>query len=217
VVRKRDSREYVVVRDQHAHQRRTHAELLSAFAAHVFGIGHVRHGISQPEVRRAGFLGKNDQVSSINADLTENFRQDSAGILQPASVTAYNTPLAIRQHVAADIGLYITDTWKYKRLALTGGLRWEYEKSVIDQSDIPAGRFSPGRSFAQIDCSTISGLGCWKTLLPRIGAAYDLTGNGKTALRFSFGLYNSPKFTGYLNALIRWLFRRILARGPIAT
>jgi hypothetical protein len=163
----------------------------SAAASYVTGTHNLKFGIQDA-------WGKNDQVSSINADLTENFRQDSAGVLQPVSVTVYNTPLAIRQHVAADLALFVTDTWKYKRLALTGGLRWEYSKSVIDASAVPAGRFIPARSFPQIDCTTIKGLGCWKTFLPRLGAAYDLTGDGKTALRFSFGLYNSPKFTGYL-------------------
>jgi len=144
--------------------------------------------------------GKNDQVSSINADLTENFRQDAAGILQPSTVTVYNTPLAIRQHVAADLALYAMDTWKIKRLALTGGLRWEYEKSVIDATNVVGGRFIPDRSFPQIDCTTIKGLGCWKTILPRVGAAFDVTGHGKTAIRFSYGIYNSPKMTGYLTA-----------------
>ena len=165
----------------------------SASTGYVTGSHNIRFGVQDA-------WGKNDRVSSINADLTENFRQDSAGVLQPTNVTAYNTPLALRQHVKADLALFVTDTWKYKRLSLTGGLRWEYENSVIDKTDVPAGRFIPARTFAQIDCTTIKGLGCWKTFLPRVGAAYDLTGHGKTALRFSYGLYNGPKFTEYLNA-----------------
>ena len=166
---------------------------VSASVSYATGTHNIKFGIQDA-------WGKNDQVSSINADLTENFRQDSAGILQPVNVTVYNTPFAIRQHVAADLALFVTDTWKYKRLALTGGLRWEYEKSVIDPSNVPAGRFIAARSIPQIDCTTIKGLGCWKTFMPRVGAAYDLTGNGKTAMRFSYGLFNSPKFTGYLGA-----------------
>lgn len=166
---------------------------ITASISYVTGTHSLKFGVQNA-------WGKNDRVASINADLTQNFRQDSAGILQPVSVIAYNTPLAIRQHVATDLALFVTDTWKYKRIALTAGLRWEYEKSVIDASDVPAGRFIAARSLSQIDCTTIKGLGCWKTLLPRLGAAYDLTGKGKTALRFAFGLYNSPKFTGYLDA-----------------
>ena len=165
----------------------------SASTSYVTGSHNFRFGVQDA-------WGKNDRVSSINADLTENFRQDSTGVFQPISVTVYNTPLALRQHVKADFALFATDTWKYKRLALTGGLRWEYENSQIDKTDVAAGRFIGARTFAQIDCTTIKGFSCWKTFLPRAGLAYDLTGHGKTAVRFSYGLYNTPKFTEYMNA-----------------
>jgi hypothetical protein len=166
---------------------------VSFSAAYVTGSHNLKVGLQDA-------WGKNDRVSSINADLIQNYRQDSAGILQPVNVLVYNTPIANRQHVDKDLALYIADTWKYKRLSVTAGLRWEYSKSVIDASVVPAGRFIPARSFPRIDCAVIPGLGCWKTVVPRVGAAYDLTGRGKTALRVSWGLYNSPKYTGYLDA-----------------
>ena len=75
--------------------------------------------------------------------------------------------------VDTDLALYATDTWHIKRLTLTYGLRFEYEKSSIKPSAIGAGRFVGARSFAQIDCTTIKGLGCWKTWSPRIGGVYD--------------------------------------------
>jgi hypothetical protein len=137
--------------------------------------------------------GKNDRVSSMNGDLYENY---SAGV--PVSVTVYNTPLAVRQHVDADLGIYAMDTWHIRRLTLTGGLRFEYQKSTIDPTAIGAGRFVGARSFPQINCETIHGLGCWKTWSPRIGGVYDLFGNGTTAIKASFGKYYIPQETGYL-------------------
>jgi hypothetical protein len=138
--------------------------------------------------------GKNDQVSSVNADLIQQYQ---SGV--PVSVQIQNTPIASRVRVNADLALYAQDKWTIGRLAITGGIRFEYQKSSIEPTNMPAGRFVPARSLPGIDCGVISGLGCWKTWSPRIGAAYDVFGNGKTAIRGSFGKFNFPVDTSYLN------------------
>jgi hypothetical protein len=137
--------------------------------------------------------GKNDSVGSLNGDLYENFSNGT-----PTSVTVFNSPTAVRQRQVADVGVFVTDTWHIKRLSLTAGVRFEYEKSALLASAIPAGRFQPARSYGQFDCSNVPGLGCWKTFSPRIGGVYDLFGDGKTAIKASFGTYNIPQVTGYL-------------------
>ena len=91
------------------------------------------------------------------------------------------------------------DTWRYKRLALTAGIRWEYYAGQIDEETAPAGRFVGARSFPKVDCGTIKGLGCFKNWAPRLGLVYDLFGNHKTALKAGLGKYNSPLATGVLN------------------
>jgi Carboxypeptidase regulatory-like domain len=152
--------------------------------------------VSGSHTFRAGIQdgwGKNDQVSSVNADLAQNYQN---GI--PTSVTIYNTPIASRVRVNADIGVYAQDKWTIKRLAITAGLRFEYQKASIQPTSMPAGRFVGARTFPLVDCSTIPGLGCWKTWSPRVGAVYDLFGNGKTAIRASFGKFNFPLDTDYL-------------------
>ena len=40
---------------------------------------------------------------------------------------------------------------------------------------------------------------CWSSWSPRVGAAYDLFGNGKTALKFSYGKYMTPDSSAFLN------------------
>ena len=138
-------------------------------------------------------FGKNNRVSSMNADLYQNYAN---GV--PQNVTVFNTPIAVRQAVNADIGLYAMDAWHVGRLTLNYGLRWEYQKSTINASAVQAGRFVPARNFSEISCATIKGLGCWKTFSPRIGGVYDISGKGRTVVKASFGKYNIPQMTGYI-------------------
>jgi hypothetical protein len=91
------------------------------------------------------------------------------------------------------------DTYRYNRLSVTAGLRWEYLAGNIDEETAPAGRFVPARRFARVDCSVVKGLGCWKNWSPRLGGVYDLFGNHKTAIKASVGKYNTPLTTSFLN------------------
>ncbi|MBZ5604049.1 MAG: carboxypeptidase regulatory-like domain-containing protein, partial [Acidobacteriia bacterium] len=136
--------------------------------------------------------GRNDNSLLLNGDGVEVFNN---GV--PVSFTAYNSPYSVRTHLAADVGIFAMDTWHYKRLSITGGIRWEYLAARVDPEVEPAGRFAPGRTVAQIDCNTIKGMGCWKDWTPRVGVVYDVFGNHKTALKAGVGKYNSQYSTGF--------------------
>ena len=106
----------------------------------------------------------------------------------PTSVSAYDTPVYNKPRLNADLGLYLTDTWKIKRLTITPGIRWNYLSNQIDRESAPAGRFVPARSFSAITCSTSKGISCFKDWAPRLGLVYDLFGNHKTALKAGAGM-----------------------------
>ena len=84
--------------------------------------------------------------------------------------------------------LYAQDQWTLNRLTLQGGVRYDSLKSSYPDSRVggsgypyaPEEIFYPSRSTPGYD---------WKDVSPRIGAAYDLFGNGKTAVRFNLGKY----------------------------
>src|SRR6185437_4102440 len=117
----------------------------------------------------------------------------------PLEIAAYNTPTYSKPRLNADLALYGMDTWHFKRLSLTAGLRWEYLSSQIDAETAPAGRFVGVRNFPKVDCNTIKGLSCFSNWAPRVGAIYDLFGNHKTALKAGFGKYNTPIATSIVN------------------
>jgi len=128
-----------------------------------------------------------------NGDLTQQYRSNSTGVRYsvPDSVIIRNTPLYYGERLNRDVGLYAQDSWRLKRLTLNGGIRWENLKAQVLASESPAGRFVPARSTA-----AIPNLPNWKDWAPRFGAAYDLFGNGKTAIKYSLNRYNQIRTTG---------------------
>jgi hypothetical protein len=84
--------------------------------------------------------------------------------------------------------LYAQDQWTRGRLTLLGGLRFEHLGARFPDQEIGPNRFIPvGIRFSARD----SGVDV-KDIMPRMGAAYDLRGNGSTALKVSLGRYVTP-------------------------
>lgn len=106
----------------------------------------------------------------------------------PAQITQYATPYLEKERIKADLGLYVQDQWAIKRLTLDLGLRFDYRHDYVPPQHIPAtpDGWIPARDFADVDC-----VPCFNDLDPRLGVAYDLFGNGKTAVKFSIGRYVS--------------------------
>jgi len=160
----------------------------NATGAYITGSHQIKFGVTDD-------WGINYLDNIANGDA---YYEYSNGV--PLQIVAYNTPTYQQFRVKADLGLYGTDTWHVKRLAITGGLRWEYLNNYIEKQSAPAGRFVGARSFPQIDCGTVKGLSCFKNWSPRLGAIYDVFGNHKTAIKAGVGKYNSPIVTSNLNA-----------------
>jgi hypothetical protein len=102
----------------------------------------------------------------------------------PSSLTEYATPIAFRERLKADLGLYAQDQWTMKRLTLNLGVRYDYVNAYVPAQHLDAGRFVPARDFAEVP-----NVPNYKDLSPRLGVSYNLFGTGRTAVKATFGRY----------------------------
>ncbi len=114
-------------------------------------------------------------------------------------------------------GLYLTDQVKVKRFTLNLGVRWDYYSSgyngleirgdcqfcgyfyfgqTLSNSTIPVNTQLQNGKFPDATVSTFP-----NNWAPRIGVAYDLTGKGRTVLKFNWGQYYSYPSTNIASAV----------------
>jgi len=109
---------------------------------------------------------------------------------QPKSVVITNTPRIRQERMNHISGIYAQDQYRYKRLTVNAGIRWEYVNSQVDRTEVPAGRWVPAR--VQPEVKNVPN---WKDWAPRSSFVYDVFGNGRTAVKYSLNRYNSAETT----------------------
>jgi hypothetical protein len=115
---------------------------------------------------------------------------------QPFSVTVRTTPYTTRERLVADLGLYAQDTWTIKKMTINAGLRWDYLNNKVQAQDAPGGTWIGPRHYDEL-----TNVPNFKDLSPRLGIAYDLFGNGKTALKATLSRYVQTSSVGYARML----------------
>ena len=100
----------------------------------------------------------------------------------PTTVIQFNTPTN-PLNLATVTGFFIQDSWSMNRLTLNLGGRWDKYVGTLPEQGVPAGRFVGARDLPETEVLNHS-RGVW-----RLGAAYDLTGSGRTAVKANYSRY----------------------------
>ncbi len=135
--------------------------------AHAFKVG--------TQVR----TGWSEELFTTRGDIVQVIVND-----KPNSVYLMNTPSGHKES-GVNAGIYVQDSWRFNRLTLNPGVRYERFVMSIPAQGAPAGTWAPARDFpAQ------NGIVNWNTVSPRFGFSWDVFGNGETALKGGVSRYD---------------------------
>ena len=138
----------------------------------------------------------------------------------PISITQYSTPY-LRKDRGNDFGVYAQDQWSVGRFTFQMGIRYDWYYGWVPAQSTPGDTYgwpgAPSRNewLGERSYEKVSGVPSWHDINPRVGAAYDLFGNGRTALKFAIGRYvaktnvdvpaaNNPITTSVITTSRRW-------------
>ena len=145
------------------------ASLAYVTGTHAFKVGFT----SKYASRDALFT---DNLSHLNYRL-------NAGT--PNQLTMRATPWEVIEQIAPEVGIYAQDQWVFRKLTMNVGVRYDYFNIGYPDQTLGPAFWLPTRNLSFPAQAFVR----WHDVTPRLGAAYDLFGNGKTALKITLNKY----------------------------
>ena len=152
---------------------------------------------------RDGPFGRHQFKAGLEVDriiaadeLTHAYPGDVLHVTQnadPREVYLFQTP-SRSESGHWEHAVYGGDTWQVDdHLTLNLGVRFDRFRVFLPEQHHPAGRFNPvAQTFPAVD-----DVAHWNVIAPRIGASYDLRGQGRTIVKASYGFYWLPPTTDF--------------------
>jgi hypothetical protein len=141
---------------------------------HLFKVGY-RVWLQDTETREPNHAAGNYQLTY---DVVNGLHH------QPVEIQLFNFPVTPVNKMNT-YSLYVTDSWQIgKRLTFNLGTRWDRSHAFLPEQTKEQGQFGGGGSFPELDVNS------WNRWAPRGAFALDVTGNGKTVVKGTYGWYN---------------------------
>jgi hypothetical protein len=147
---------------------------------------HWRFNVSYITGSHALKIGTNDAIGrhSNSLYLQNNLQyRFTNGI--PNQITIRALPTFQKINVDHDYGLFAQDKWTIGKFTASGGIRYDHYINSFPEQELGPTPYTPGRNltFGKTKNANLS------DITPRLQLAYDLFGNGKTALKTSLNKY----------------------------
>jgi hypothetical protein len=179
----------------------------AARGANYHGVGAISIGVSNQFNSRVamsyvtGAHNVKTGFTIIRGNVTGNTinRADDVGGLPIAYTFTNGVPTSMTlfasrysdAHLDHDLAFFVQDQWTLRRLTLTMGLRFDWMSQSLGAVNNPANALFPAYSSPARE-----GVPTWMDLSPRIGAAYDVFGDGRTAIKGGLNRYVAGGSTG---------------------
>ena len=147
---------------------------------------HWRFNVSYITGSHAVKVGTNDAIGRHSNYLyLQNNLQYRFTNGVPNQITMRALPTFQKINVDHDYGLFAQDKWTIGRLTASGGIRYDHYINSFPEQQLGPTTFTPGRNltFGKIKNAN------FQDITPRLQLAYDLFGNGRTALKTSLNKY----------------------------
>ena len=108
-----------------------------------------------------------------------------SGVAQrPVELWTYNLPVDTTLGTTTNLGAFVTDQWRVgNRLTLNLGVRWDNQSAYVPAQCKEQGQFGNAGCYPRIDAENLTNIS------PRLAAAYDVSGTGKSVLKTTWGRY----------------------------
>jgi len=103
----------------------------------------------------------------------------------PNQITQRSLPHTQGVDVGHDLGVFAQDKWTTGRMTVSAGIRYDHFSSGFPEQTLGPTYFSPTRNLVYAARDNLS----WHDVTPKAGFVYDVSGNGKTALKVSLNKY----------------------------
>jgi hypothetical protein len=144
--------------------------------SYVTGTHNIKVGVTDEQGFNDESRSRNNTVDGLNYDFLNG---------RPIRIQYYALPYYQQERQNMELGIFAQDAWKIQRITLNLGIRYDRISMGFPAAKLPAGLFVPERQVNEL-----KGVPLWNDINPRAGVAWDVAGNGRTAVKFSFGRYN---------------------------